>query len=56
MQRRAKEQRVTPELVVRELRTHDFGILSTVSAEGKPFSAGVNYGVSQPMLNSRYTS
>jgi general stress protein 26 len=44
---RAKEQRVTPELVIRELRTHDFGILSTVGAEGKPFSAGVNYGVGQ---------
>ena len=43
--RRAKAQRVARELVVRELRTHDFGILSTVSAEGKPFSAGLNYGV-----------
>ena len=47
MEHRAKEQRVTGELVLRELRKHDFGILSTVNAEGKPFSAGVNYGVSQ---------
>ena len=47
MERRAKEERVTGEVVFRELRKHDFGILSTVSAEGKPFSAGVNYGVSQ---------
>ena len=46
IERRTKAQRVTRELVVRELRTHDFGILSTASAEGKPYSAGVNYGVS----------
>ena len=38
---------MTAELVLRELRKHDFGILSTLSAEGQPFSAGVNYGVSE---------
>ena len=38
---------MTGELVVSELRKHDFGVLSTVSPDGMPFSAGVNYGVSQ---------
>lgn len=41
MQRPTKEQRVTDELMVRELREHDFGILSTVSGEGKPFACPV---------------
>lgn len=44
----ARAQRVTPELVVRELRCHSFAVLSTVSAQGMPDSAGVNYGVSGP--------
>ena len=37
---------MTPELVLNELRTHNFGVLSTVDEEGRPRSAGVNYGVS----------
>jgi hypothetical protein len=40
--------RVTFELVLRELRKHDFAVLSTVSAEGTPHSAAVNYAVSRP--------
>lgn len=43
-----RAQRVTAELVLRELRKHDFAVVSTVSEEGQPFSAGVNYGVSEP--------
>ncbi len=38
-------QRLTPELVVRELRAQNFAILSTVNESGGPDSAGVNYGV-----------
>ena len=34
--------------VVRELRKRDFAVLSTVTAEGRPYSVGVNYGVSLP--------
>jgi pyridoxamine 5'-phosphate oxidase-like protein len=34
--------------VLRQLRTHNFAVLSTVDAEGHPHSAGVNYGVSRP--------
>ena len=45
MERRQAEQRVSGERVLRELRKHNFGVLSTVSAEGRPSSAGVNYGV-----------
>ena len=41
-------ERVTPALVLRELRTHNFAVLSTVDAAGRPRSAGVNYGVSAP--------
>jgi general stress protein 26 len=41
----ATDQRVTVELVLRELRRHNFAVLSTVSDEGAPSSAGVNYGV-----------
>jgi len=37
--------RVTPELVVRELRAQNFAVLSTVNESGGPDSAGVNYGV-----------
>ena len=40
--------RVTPALILRELRTHNFGVLSSVDEEGQPRSAGVNYGVSAP--------
>jgi hypothetical protein len=41
-------ERVTPALILRELRTHNFAVLSTVDADGRPRSAGVNYGVSAP--------
>ena len=34
--------------VVHELRNRDFGVLSTVSDDERPHSAGVNYGVSRP--------
>ena len=40
--------RVTFDLVLHELRNHDFAVLSTVSADGSPHSAGVNYGISRP--------
>lgn len=36
------------EAVVRELRKRDFAVLSTVSDDGRPYSVGVNYGVSLP--------
>ena len=42
------EQRVTFEVVLRHLRRRDFAVLSTVSNERTPHSAGVNYGVSRP--------
>jgi general stress protein 26 len=45
MERRAREQKVTGEMVLNQLRKHDFAVLSTVSEDGMPFSAGVNYGV-----------
>lgn len=45
---KAREQRVTFELVLRKIREQNFAVLSTVSAEGRPHSAGVNYGVSRP--------
>jgi len=38
--------RVTPALILRQLRTHNFAVLSSVDEEGQPGSAGVNYGVS----------
>lgn len=41
-------ERVTSALVLRELRTHNFAVLSTVDEECRPRSAGVNYGVSAP--------
>jgi general stress protein 26 len=44
-QRDLREHPTTPELVLRELRGHDFGVLATVDEEGKPSAAGVNYGV-----------
>jgi len=45
--RNAQAQRVTVELVLRQLRNHDFAVLSTVGEEGRPHSAGVSYGVSR---------
>jgi hypothetical protein len=41
-------QRVTFDLVLSQLRRQNFAVLSTVSDEGTPASAGVNYGVSMP--------
>jgi hypothetical protein len=38
---------LTPERVLRELRRHNFAVLSTVDEDGNPDSAGVNYGVSR---------
>lgn len=46
--RASKPQRVTFELVLRQLRKRDFAVLSTVDEARKPHSAGVNYGVSRP--------
>ncbi len=46
--RNAKEQRITFDLVLRELRAHNFAVLATVDENGAPDSAGVNYGVSAP--------
>jgi hypothetical protein len=34
--------------VVHQLRRRDFAVLSTATAEGRRYSAGVNYGVSTP--------
>jgi general stress protein 26 len=48
MQRSTREERVTPDLVLRELRRHNFAVLSTVAEDGTPSSAGVNYGVTAP--------
>lgn len=45
---RTSQARVTVDLVLRELRAHNFAILSTVDEEDAPDSAGVNYGVSDP--------
>lgn len=39
---------MTVDLVLTQLRKRDFGVVSTVSEEGRPHSAGVNYGVSSP--------
>jgi hypothetical protein len=41
-------QPVTFELVLSHLRTRNFAVLSTISAESKPHSTGVSYGVSKP--------
>jgi general stress protein 26 len=43
----ARRERVSPELVLAELRKQHFAVLSTVDRDGTPHSAGVNYGVSQ---------
>lgn len=45
---RSEEGRVTSDLVLRELRAHNFAVLSTVDEDGAPDSAGVNYGVTTP--------
>ena len=39
---------MTPALILRELRAHNFAVLSSVDDEGRPRSAGVSYGVSAP--------
>jgi nitroimidazol reductase NimA-like FMN-containing flavoprotein (pyridoxamine 5'-phosphate oxidase superfamily) len=44
----SQEARVTSKLVLRELRSHNFAVLSTVGEDGTPDSAGVNYGVTGP--------
>jgi nitroimidazol reductase NimA-like FMN-containing flavoprotein (pyridoxamine 5'-phosphate oxidase superfamily) len=46
--RSAKQQRVTFELVLRQLRKRNFAVLTTVDEAGNPHAAGVNYGVSRP--------
>lgn len=43
----ATSQRVTSEQVLRQLRKHNFAVLSTVGTDGRPHAAGVNYGVSR---------
>ena len=35
-------------LVLRHLRKQNFAVLSTISKDGRPHAAGVNYGVSRP--------
>jgi len=45
---RSQASRLTPELVLRELRRHDFAVISSVRGAGTPDSAGVTYGVSGP--------
>jgi nitroimidazol reductase NimA-like FMN-containing flavoprotein (pyridoxamine 5'-phosphate oxidase superfamily) len=40
--------RLTFDRVVSELRRRDFGVLSTVTPDGRPHSVGVVYGVSPP--------
>ena len=42
---------VTCEIVLRQLRKHDFAVLSTTAEDARPASAGVTYGVSQPGQN-----
>jgi general stress protein 26 len=44
----ATAQRVTFGLVLKQLRKHNFAVLSTSDVAGVPHSAGVNYGVSMP--------
>ncbi len=41
----AKTQRVTFDLVLSELRKHNFAVLSTIGEDGTADSAGVNYGL-----------
>ena len=47
MRKSSVKERVTAELVLNLLRKRDFAVLSTVSEEKRPHSAGVNYGVSR---------
>ncbi len=47
-QQSVREQPVTIETVLHHLRKHNFAVLSTVSNDGMPASAGVNYGISRP--------
>ena len=52
-ERRTQASRLTPELVMSQLRKHDFAVLSSVGSDGMPHSAGVSYGVSdrgQPLV------
>ena len=46
--RAAGTQRSTADLVLAALRAHDFAVLSTVDAAGRPHAAGVTYGLSPP--------
>lgn len=39
---------MTFEQVLSHLRKQTFAVLSTADDEGKPYSAGVNYGLSEP--------
>jgi general stress protein 26 len=45
---KAQRSKLTPELVLRKLRQHDFAVLSTAGSDGNPHAAGVTYGVSRP--------
>jgi general stress protein 26 len=47
-EREMRDSKLTPGLVLRQLRKHDFAVLSSVGSDGKPHSAGVTYGVSRP--------
>jgi hypothetical protein len=40
--------RVTPALVIGQIRRQHFAVLSTVGRDGAPHSAGVNYGSTSP--------
>jgi hypothetical protein len=46
--RHEKQSRVTPALVLAQLRRQHFAALATVGDDGIPHSAGVSYGVSAP--------
>src|SRR5215813_1130677 len=45
---RARASHMTFEMVLRQLRKHNFAVLSTVGEDARPASAGVTYGVSRP--------
>jgi hypothetical protein len=47
-QRDQDDPRVTPTLVVGQIRRQHFAVLSTVGRDGAPHSAGVSYGSTQP--------
>ena len=42
------DSRVTPTLVIRQIRSQHFAVLSTVGRDGAPHSAGVSYGSTPP--------